>query len=240
MNTRRLLFLLLFCGLTHLASAQVAYSGWLASFNTVRLNDRLSLHFDAQLRSTDALEQVQTLILRPGLNYHINKRWTATLGYAFIPNRRTLAGVSSLLTEHRTWQQLLYSAPLGRASQAHRLRLEERFIPQPLVAAGELEKEGHDESLRLRYFNRFLLPFRKTAAFERGFFGALQNEVFLNLGGLEYANGRTFDQNRLYAAIGYRLPNKIDLEVGYLNQYVATRTSSALNHIAQLAVYRRL
>ncbi|MDQ3843897.1 MAG: DUF2490 domain-containing protein, partial [Bacteroidota bacterium] len=49
--------------ISFIARAQIQQSGWLAFFNTIRVNDRFSLHLDVQLRSTDKLEQVQTLLI---------------------------------------------------------------------------------------------------------------------------------------------------------------------------------
>ena len=70
------------------AQAQIQnHSGWLASFNTIRLNEEFSLHAEFQLRSTDEWEQIQTLLPRGGLNYHLASNQVVTGGYAYIPNR---------------------------------------------------------------------------------------------------------------------------------------------------------
>ncbi|MBD0297080.1 MAG: DUF2490 domain-containing protein, partial [Flavisolibacter sp.] len=134
-----------------IARAQVQQSGWFASFNTLKLNNHFSLHLDVQLRSTDNLEHVQTLLIRPGLNYHLTKRLTVTAGYSYIPNRRTISNVSDLLPEHRIWEQLLYAHKWSTISTNHRLRLEQRFIPHAVVINNELGKEGHQTAHRLRY-----------------------------------------------------------------------------------------
>jgi hypothetical protein len=220
------------------ANAQPQFSGWLASFNTFKLNNHFSLHFDAQLRSTDQLEQVAAVLLRPGLNYHL-KRWVFTAGYMANIARRNTGGLSSLLTEHRLWQQALVNHKLSNVAVAHRFRFEERFIPRPRVAGNELETDGYDNAYRFRYFIRNIVPLT-SGAFTKGPFVALQNELFLNTGDKSAVNGKAFDQNRLYGAIGYRLKGKLDLEAGYMNQYTNTRTSFVNNHIVQLAVYKRL
>jgi hypothetical protein len=224
----------------HTAKAQPQFSGWVASFNTFKLNTRFSLHFDAQLRSTDELQQVQTILLRPGLNFHATKSLVITAGYAFISNRRTINGVSDLLPEHRIWQQGLFNHKAKNISIAHRIRFEERFISKAKVVNNELETDGTSQAFRFRYFIRSIFPLTATPSFSKGVFLALQNEVFLNTGNKSAVNGKTFDQNRLYCAIGYRLPNKIDLEAGYMNQYTSTRSSFTNNHIVQIAVYKRL
>lgn len=221
-------------------NAQVQHSGWLASFNNFRISKQFSFYFDAQLRSTDRLEQVGTVLLRPGLNYHLNKTATFTLGYAAVFGRRSLGGLSSLLTEHRVWQQAMLNHKINTISITHRFRFEERFLPQAKLVGNELATDGHDKAFRFRYFVRGLLPLLGGTAFVKGPYLALQNEVFLNTGDKTAVNGKTFDQNRLYGAFGYRLGKKVDVEAGYMNQYTVTRASFVNNHILQLAIYKRL
>jgi hypothetical protein len=223
------------------AKGQVQHTGWLASFNTFGLNNKWSVHFDAQVRSSNRLQQVQSVLLRSGLNYHINKKLTATGGYAYIPNRRTAEGFSAYLAEHRIWEQLVFAHKIERVASSHRLRFEQRFLPQATVVNNKLETDNYRTAYRLRYFTRHVLPLVNQPTFTKGWFAALQDEVFVNTGNKTAVNGRFFDQNRLYLALGYRLPHsKIDLEAGYMNQYTKTRTAFVNNHIAQLAIYKRL
>lgn len=236
---RNVFFIFLLFFFTQHAAAQTQFSGWLASFNTINLNKKLSLHFDGQLRSTDGWDEVQTILLRPGLNVHLNKQLTVTAGYAFIANRRTVSGISDLLPEHRIWQQALFTHKLGTMNLSHRLRFEERFISKAVVRSSELEAEGHNNAYRLRYFLRNIIPFRKTPSFDKGAFFALQNEIFFNTGDRSAVNGKTFDQNRAYIAVGYRLPAKLDIEAGYVNQYTVTAAAFTNNHIIQFALYKR-
>lgn len=216
-------------------------SGWLASFNTFRLNKNFSLHLDAQLRSTDDLEQVRTVLLRPGLNFQLAKGLTATAGYAFISNRAlTGSPLSRMVTEHRIWQQLAYTLSAKPVILLQRLRFEERFVPRVVISNTDVTVDGRREAFRLRYMARGIFPFKPVKKFEKGLFAALQNEVFLNVGDRSAVNRKTFDQNRLYGALGYRTSGKIDLEAGYMNQYTVNRTGFSNNHIVQLAVYKRL
>lgn len=237
---KRVLFIFLMVIFFSALKAQPQFTGWLASFNTFKLNNKLSLHFDGQLRSSDDLEAVQTILLRPGLNVHVHKAWVLTGGYAYIANRRNVGNLSELLPEHRIWQQALFNHKVKNIAIAHRFRFEERFIAKSKVMNNELETGGYDPAFRLRYFLRGIIPFTQESSFSKGLFFALQNEVFLNTGDRSAVNGKTFDQNRLYAAFGYRLPGKLDLEAGYMNQYTSTRASFVNNHIAQIALYKRL
>lgn len=221
--------------------AQPQFSGWLAAFNTIKTGKKTSIHNDIQWRSTDNIKQTQTLLLRGGLNIHLSKKWVATAGYAFISNKRILNGVSGYAPEHRLWEQLLFNHKMKSLFVNHRLRLEQRFISKSIAVNNELHNDGSVYANRLRYFIRNLLPFCKEPSFEKGIFGALQNEVFVNWGNTAGVNGEFFDQNRFYLAIGYRLHPSFDIEAGYMNQYVNGRGSSFTNnHVAQLAGYLRL
>jgi hypothetical protein len=222
-------------------------TGWLASFNTIKLNKTLSLHAEFQLRSTDNWQQIQTILPRVGLNYHFKPNQFFTLGYAYIPNRVSISGESALLGEHRIFQQYTVSHKAWSASVAHRFRLEERFVPTGKLVEDQVEKSGDLYSTRLRYFARAIIPLTHKKPFEKGMFAALQNEVFLNVTNKENVNDELFDQNRLYGAIGYRLCKKFDIEAGYLMQYTNRRplvgsnaNNDVMNHVIQLAFYSRL
>jgi len=233
-----ILLLLTVSSITH---AQTQFTGWVASFNTVKLNKKFSIHFDGQFRSSNQWQHMQTLLLRTGLNYHIKKNLVATAGYAYIHNRRVINEISGYAPEHRIWEQLIVSHKLLYTSLSHRFRLEQRFIGKSHVNGNDFHNQGNSYANRFRYFFRTLLPIATAAEFRKGPFFALQNEVFVNIGDKSAVNGEFFDQNRAYGALGYRFCTRFDAEVGYLNQYINGRNSAFTNnHIVQLAVYTRL
>ena len=124
---------------------------------------------------------------------------------------------------------------------AHRLRLEQRFIPKPVVLNNELKKDGNVYANRLRYFIRNVTPLVPWPADGKAPFLALQNEVFVNMGDKSAVNREFFDQNRAYIALGYRFHKKFDVEAGYMNQYINGRGKTFTNnHIVQIATYVRL
>lgn len=232
---------LILTALSFYASAQTQSAGWLATFNTIKTGKKTSIHYDMQFRSSGQWKQMQTMLFRPGLNYHFRKNMTATVGYALIENRRNITGVSGYAPEHRIWEQFIVTHPAAHAAVQHRFRLEQRFIGQPVVDGSGLKTENYNTTNRLRYFFRSVIPLQQTKTFEKGWFAAVQNEFFGNIGEKSNVNGKFFDQNRLYLAGGYRISKKIDIEAGYLNQYVNGRNSNFTNtHVAQLALYTRL
>lgn len=235
------LLLFISCSLPCTILAQPQFSGWLASFNTFKTGKKTSIHADVQWRSSDEWKHTQTLLLRSGLNIHLNKQFTVTGGYAFIHNRRVIGNVRGYAPEHRLWEQLLYNHKLKSVFVSHRLRLEQRFISKTVVQNNEIKSDGSVYANRLRYFIRNMLPFKQEKTFSKGMFAALQNEVFINFGNTANVNGKLFDQNRLYLAMGFRLRSSVDFEAGYLNQYISGRSGAFTNnHVLQVATYLRL
>ncbi len=244
-------------------SAQAQFTGWAATFHNYKLSPKTGMYADVQWRSTPQLAQTQALLIRPGFNYFFNPRLTGTVGYAYIHQQRYSAPVYDYLPEHRIWEQVTYTHPVNAkharhaTALAHRLRMEQRFIPRYSPQNDQLVRTSHAHAYRLRYFARTVIPIsrRKTAettasreasappqtAFTKGLFCSLQNEVFLNLGDKSAVNGKLFDQNRAYAAMGYRVSKQFDVELGYLNQYISGRGDlSNVNHVLQFATYVRL
>lgn len=239
---RRYIFVSLFLlPLAFAAKSQSQFSGWLASFNTIKTGKKTSLHAEAQFRSTDKIEHLQSAFVRGGLNYHVKKNMVVTAGYGYFHNRRTVSGVVGYANEHRIWQQFLLTHSIKKILISHRFRLEQRFIEKSKIVNNELENDGFNYANRFRYFLRNVLPFVNQPVFTKGMFGTLQNEVFVNFGNTSTVNGKFFDQNRLYIATGYRFSKQFDLEIGYMNQYISGANKNFTNnHILQLASYLRL
>ncbi|HEY6902477.1 MAG TPA: DUF2490 domain-containing protein [Puia sp.] len=235
---------LLFCGFIRPAKAQTQFAGWVGTFQNYKLSSKFGAYFDIQWRSVDQVRQMHALLIRPGINFYFTPRLTGTVGYALIHQQRVNAGVEGYLPEHRIWEQLVFTHKLPhRTTLAHRLRLEQRYIPRHHPENGDLVHDGYRNAHRLRYFFRGIVPLggEKGAAFTKGLFTAVQNEIFFNLGDASAVNGKVFDQNRAYVAVGYRTSKSFDIEVGYMNQYISgAGNASTNNHIAQLATYVRL
>jgi hypothetical protein len=205
-------------------------SGWAAWNSSYKFSEHWGSLSDVQIRSGDNWADTQNLMIRPGLTYFINSHSNFTVGYLW---NGTLNAPGHDLVEHRIWQQYIHVQQLGSVPLTHRFRLEQRFVEQ----AGGGDRRF---SQRLRYFARAVIPVgHSEGAFTRGPFIGLQNEAFFNLQHRDAVNGAFFDQNRAYLAGGFRLSKQIDLELGYLNQYINGRVNDTLNHVVQFALYTR-
>jgi hypothetical protein len=178
-------------------------------FNQTRLHDKWSLHAEAQYRSYEIAPNIEQLLLRTGVNYHINNSAFATVGYANISNyafdKDQLDGVQ--VSENRLWQQFLMRNSIGRFFFEHRYRLEQRW----------LHSNNNTRYLnRVRYLVRMNVPLNKKQIEKKTFFLTFYDEAFLHL------TSTPFDRNRLYGALGYQVTPNCNIQVGYLAQTVAT------------------
>ena len=229
---RQLLIIMLV--LSARASAQTIHenTGWFGWANSYRFSGNWGLHFDMQVRSADDWEYIRNVVLRPGITYFFDAKNSATLGYAYaVAYNRLPEPSKNTLTENRIWEQYIYATKFGQVSLQNRFRLEQRFIER---------QTNNVFAQRLRYFVRAIIPLSKQkSSFNMGFYAAVQNEIFLNVQNKQNINNSLFDQNRIFGAIGYRFNPMIDLEAGYMNQYIKGMTMNVSNNIIQLALYTR-
>jgi hypothetical protein len=228
------LFLFSFVSLQNQVEAQTnkQISGWAASFNSIKINQKFGIHFDLQFRSADELSYIRNILIRPGLTYQIDKTKNATIGYALILTDRGPDFNHDYLSEHRIWEQFIINVPIvNKVSLANRLRLEQRFINRPLESVF---------SQRARYFARAIIPLEKQSEqFKKGIFIALQNEIFINLSNKKLINNHLFDQNRFFLATGYRVNPKLDLELGYMRVDAKGVNNNTINNTIQIGVYSK-
>jgi hypothetical protein len=204
---------------------------WLALFNNTHLSEKFGLHLDIQIRTADEAEYIRNLIFRPGLTYHLNKKNSLTVGYAYVETQADPdLNNSSSLIEHRAWEQYLKRSKISRASVVQRLRLEQRFL--------NFNTQGVF-SQRLRYMGKAMIPLNRDSIFKKGFYFALQDEVFFNIQNKEKINNKFFDRNRLSVVAGYRLSEKVEFDAGYLFQYSAGFNTNLSTHALLLNINTR-
>ena len=203
-------------------SPQGTIGNWLMFFNQTRLNERWSIHAEAQYRSYEITPNTEQLLLRGGINYHIGNSAFASIGYAHVTNyaydKDLLQGVQ--VAENRLWQQFLMRNTLGRISFEHRYRLEQRWL------------NGNQDLYldRIRYLLRATIPINKSKIEAKTIFVSFYDEIFIHF------NNKPFDRNRLYGAVGYQFTPLFNIQLGYLAQTVNTTTKSYL----QIAVFCNL
>lgn len=220
-------------------NAQAGPYLWGTLFSNGAIRGQWGFHLDAQVRSEAEMTSLKTWLVRPGVQYQVNKRNLLTVGYAYVHTRVRSATVLGYTSEHRLWQQWIHQQPIKGLTWQHRFRLEQRFIGATQYREGIGNPGTSIYSTRFRYFNRLVVPWQKQRPFTKGAFGAIQNELFLHLTGKDRLNEHTYDQNRFLISVGYRPNRQWDAELGYMLRNIQGLTGSTNQHTWQLAVYLR-
>jgi hypothetical protein len=193
---------------------------WFGYFGTIKLNKKLGLHAEYQLRRSDFLGEAQQGLLRVGLNYALNNTtqlrvgyaWAETFPYGDIP----INGMGKDFTEHRTYQMLtLNGQKLSKIEVQHRLMLEQRWIGR--YTSPTLTSEDDWLFLnRIRYMMRLQMPLKGDSMKDKTPYAAVYDEILIGFG--KNVNENVFDQNRLGVMLGYRFNSTVRIEGGYLAQ----------------------
>ncbi|PKA99931.1 uncharacterized protein DUF2490 [Flavobacteriaceae bacterium MAR_2009_75] len=195
-----LLFLFLSVQLFAQETGENKLGSWHMYFGTNKISDKLSIHTEAQLRYYENGKNFNQLLLRTGLNYHINPNAIATLGYGHITTDGTFEEFPDETNsiEHRIFEQFILKNKVWEFNFEHRYRLEQRFIDFG---------DRNDTQHRARYRIQLTLPLTDI------FFLNFYDEVFLNL------QDEVFGQNRLYGALGINVTHNLSAQVGYLKNH---------------------
>jgi len=213
---RKVITLLVLLATINQANAQSGGTGeddfgsWFMYFGTNKIADKWSIHTEAQFRYYEMASNFNQLLLRTGINYHINPDAIATLGYGFIETDPTFSefdviGGDALIknnsiSEHRIFEQFILKNKIWEFNFEHRYRLEQRFVQNNF--------SGISNTLhRARYRIQMTLPL--TAIFFLNFY----DEIFINL------QNDAFGQNRAYAALGVNVTESLSMQVGYLKNH---------------------
>ena len=179
---------------------------WFMAFGNHRLSDTWGVHTEYQFRRTDLGQDWQQSLMRVGLDWHRSEQHVVTAGYGWI--RSYPYGeqpIAQLFDEHRIWQQLITKSKTGAINWTHRYRLEQRFMDRP---------EGSAWQHRARYFVQISWSIPNHTNWSISAY----EEAFIGLRDLAMPVINLLQQNRLSAALNYRLNNGTSMQVGWLQQ----------------------
>lgn len=191
---------------------------WVQTLNTISLDKKWSLHLEYQWRRENGLKDWQQSLLRIGANFKMNEQVTVHAGYGWIetfPYGDYPIASAGTFPEHRLYEQLTFRQPVNKWIFSHRFRMEQRWLGK-VKAGTESNREIEDWIFlhRFRYQFRLQYPFWKKNNSQ--LYGALADEIFIGAG--KNLGVNIFDQNRIFAILGFRMNKNISLELGYLNQ----------------------
>ncbi len=179
---------------------------WHMYFGTNKVSEKLSIHSEVQARYYEQLNNFNQLLLRTGINYHINPDAIATMGYGFIVTDGTFVEIpdEKESKEHRLFEQFILKNKVGSFKFEHRYRLEQRFIRTGGAGNSNFSRKTEH---RARYRLQLTVPLSPLL------FLNFYDEIFLNL------QGSVYGQNRLYGALGINVLDNLSVQVGYLKNH---------------------
>lgn len=209
-------FLLSLC-VTSQAQADTEEDGryWFSLYTQGKLPaENFYWSMDTHPRWRNEGQQFDQLILRPAVFYKFNAKASVWLGYDTVVNHPPS---QSAHRENRLWQQYQYQFdPIAEMTLTSRTRLEQR-------RREDFEDVGH----RLRQMVRATTP----SAWHPQLSWVVFDELFVNLNQTEWGVRRGIDQNRLFVGINWKFSDLSNVDFGYLNHFVNTRTVDRENHV---------
>ncbi len=161
---------------------------------------------------------MSALIIRPALGYQVTPHVSIWQGYAWAPTFQP-----EFRDENRLFQQLLIENKIKKLSLTNRTRLEERFI-----------EDTNGASIRGRHLLRGSYPLGKAQKWSV----VAYDEFFVNFNSVSNGPASGFDQNRSFAGINRKLNEHVNVEAGYMFNYVNRREPGLdrINHIILLTL----
>lgn len=181
------------------------YGAWVPVSAKFPILRRLEGYVEGQTRfQKNHVHDLSEQILRVGLGYRLNRRWTVYSGYYWSGRFD-----EEFNHEHRLWHQITYQKRIGKLTIQNRFRAEESWRIAYL-----------GPSVRLRNQVKLSYPIANTRWYVTAF-----EEPMINVNAPSDGPEPGFTQNRIFVGIGRQINRFTRWEIGYLNQYRNSRTA---------------
>ncbi|MFZ4262409.1 DUF2490 domain-containing protein [Sphingobacterium sp. HJSM2_6] len=219
---RKLLLISTFLFLVNSSFGQ-STKGWLIYFGQSNFkNSKFNLHHELQIRDHQVIGDHQQTLGRIAGQYKWKPYFQVSLGYAY--GYSEAEGEPNLpFSEHRIYQEGLFSHKVSKLGLRHRIRVEERFV------------EGQEFQSRFRYCLFLDIPLTNKEMNKGGVYLAFYDELFLNID--NPMTESLFDRNRAYAGLGFKAKDQLGLQLGYMMQHVGK--SKLGNHLL-LSIHQQI
>ena len=211
---------------------------WVMYFGNHKLSENWGIHSEYQWRRSDMFNDWQQSLLRIGVDYYSKQNAQYTVGYGWIRSYEYgEQPIAHNLNEHRIWEQFVLKNKIGRVDLSHRYRLEQRFIENWVKDANAVYyQDGFVFRQRVRYRFMVTVPLSRKEMKDNTLFLAVYDEPFLGFG--KGIGKNILDQNRLYGALGWRFNKDLNVQLGYLNQYIVKTDGIKVerNHTLQIGL----
>lgn len=175
---------------------------WNITSLNIKMNNKWSAFFEAQLRSLSFYNQFHYYEFKGGISYKINPTFAVSSG---IGSYNTYSEGDNFELpmqnkEIRTWFQVNMKNPLKFVTFEHRYRAEQRFT-------------SNGFKNRFRYRIGATVPINNKSLGPKTFFLSGWNEIFFT------NNEPFFERNRLFIGCGYEFSKQLTLQTGYIHQF---------------------
>lgn len=189
---------------------------WYGYYNSLKFNEKWSLNSEIQERQFYQPTAQHQLVFRTNLERKLIGDWNASVGMTyFLQNPNNPTSESNLtVPELRPDIGFGNKQKLGIVTINHRYKAEARFFHD--VENNRLVGGYRFSNFRLRYQVGLDFLIWKNEK-EQVFVAKIKDEIMFNVGNKMVKN--TFDQNRIYLAINYKINNSYAVELGYMNWF---------------------
>lgn len=199
---------------------QVVAEGSLKTINPDLANVRVWV--EGQSRWDDDWQHWYQGMARAAIGYSLSEQATIWAGYTWLPTQNL--GKHSV-SQQDVWPAFRYTLPTDIGTFTFRTMVESNFLPG----------NGDDVRVRTRQMIRFMHPF----AFEPRLNFIAWDEFFIRANSTPVGGRSGFDQNRVFAGLGWLFNKNVRLETDYLNQYLddATHTNNTMHNLIMGALF---
>lgn len=189
---------------------------WYGYYNQLKWNDKWSLNSEIQERHFYNPVAQHQLVFRSNLDRVIKGDWNISAGMTlFLQSPNDPNSDSNLMVpELRLDIGFSNKQKIGLLTISHRYKAEARFFHD--VANERLVGGFRFSNFRFRYQLGLDFPLWKEETKEKLLL-RLKDEIMFNAGRKIVEN--TFDQNRIYLGLNYKINANCAIEVGYLNWF---------------------
>lgn len=204
---------------------------WFSYYSSIKLNKRLSINSDLQIRTTEWYQHLSQTLIRTGLSFKVSEHITASCGFADFAffTRDKLSR-----NEYRPWEEIGAQGNLGSIRITNRLRIEQRFFQR---ISNDAWTSDYTFNHRFRYrldLQRAIwkLDDEKKVDLQIG------NEIMLNAGNVS----SYFDQNRSWIGFQFTVNRHLAAQLHYLFllQHSPVRNSTDQVHVIRLNFYHTI
>ena len=184
------------------AIAQTSGLGsWSVLSGKYTFNKHWNIYAEAQIRSQQIVHDFFYYEYKGGLGYNFKNNGSVLVAAGhYTTYQPTGEFTNPNVTELRLWEQFVLNNNIGRVKLEHRYRIEQRFISSTYRN-------------RFRYRINALLPFGHKVIEKKTLYASLYEEIFVS------NENPFFEQNRIFAGLGYQIDDHLTVLGGFINRF---------------------